>query len=162
MRRPGPGSRATRRETERGSSPPAMRTELLPLYKSARALPGSPQAEAEVKLQPQWGILWELLEALGVPVLGHDDQEAEDVIGTLAARATSPVAIVSGDRDLFQLVRDPDVWVLYPRRGVSDPPTLATSKNVRLGGYARYMSAMQPPPDGAGFAYEVGQSALGE
>ena len=99
---------------------PSWRTDLLPAYKSARALPGSPQEQAEVKLEPQWRILWEILEAAGVPVLGHPDHEAEDVIGTLAVRATTPVAIVSGDRDLFQLVRDPDVWVLYPRRGVSD------------------------------------------
>jgi 5'-3' exonuclease len=99
---------------------PAWRTELLPDYKSARALPGSPQEQAEEKLESQWGILWEILEAAGVPVIGHDDHEAEDVIGTLAARSTGPTAIVSGDRDLFQLVRDPDVWVLYPRKGVSD------------------------------------------
>src|SRR5436309_9428925 len=103
---------------------PAWRTELLPAYKSARALPDSPQAEAEDKLEPQWPIMWEILEAAGVPVIGHDDHEAEDVIGTLAARATTPVAIVSGDRDLFQLVRDPDVRVLYPLRGVSDLATV--------------------------------------
>src|SRR5205814_9078354 len=89
-------------------------------HKPARALPGSPQEQAEEKLERQMPILFELLEAAGVPVVGHADHEAEDVIGTLAARATTPVAIVSGDRDLFQLVRDPDVWVLYPRRGVSD------------------------------------------
>lgn len=99
---------------------PVWRTDLLPDYKSARALTGSPQELAEEKLEPQWPILFELLEALGIPVVGHDDHEAEDVIGTLAQRATTPVAIVSGDRDLFQLVRDPDIGVLYPRKGVSD------------------------------------------
>ena len=99
---------------------PEWRTELLPDYKSARALPGSPQEQAEEKLEPQMPILFELLEAVGVPVVGHADYEAEDVIGTLAARSKGPVAIVSGDRDLFQLVQDPDVWVLYPRKGVSD------------------------------------------
>ena len=55
-----------------------------------------------------------------IPVVGFEGYEAEDVIGTLAARAKGPVAIVSGDRDLFQLVRDPNIWVLYPRKGVSD------------------------------------------
>jgi 5'-3' exonuclease len=99
---------------------PEWRTELLPAYKSARALPGSPQEQAEEKLEPQMPVLFEILDAVGVAVVGHADHEAEDVIGTLAERATTPVAIVSGDRDLFQLVRDPDVWVLYPRRGVSD------------------------------------------
>jgi len=99
---------------------PEWRVELLPDYKSERALPGSAQEQAEVRLEPQMPILFDLLEACGVPVVGRDDYEAEDVIGSLAARAPGPVAIVSGDRDLFQLVRDPDVWVLYPRRGVSD------------------------------------------
>jgi 5'-3' exonuclease len=99
---------------------PEWRVELLPQYKSARALPGSAQEEAEDRLEPQMPILFELLDALGVPVVGHDDAEAEDVIGTLATRAKGPVAIVSGDRDLFQLVRDPDIWVLYPKKGVTD------------------------------------------
>jgi 5'-3' exonuclease len=99
---------------------PEWRVELIPAYKSARALPGSAQEQAEDRLEPQMPILFELLEACGVPVVGQDGYEAEDVIGTLAARAKGPVAIVSGDRDLFQLVRDPDVWVLYPKRGVSD------------------------------------------
>lgn len=54
------------------------------------------------------------------PDRGHPGYEAEDVIGTLAQRVPPPVAIVSGDRDLFQLVRDPDIHVLFPRRGVSE------------------------------------------
>ena len=58
--------------------------------------------------------------AIGVAVVGADGFEAEDVIATLAARAREPVEIASGDRDLFALVRDPDVKVLYPLRGVSN------------------------------------------
>src|SRR5207248_2908265 len=113
----------------------------------------SPQAEAEVKLEPQWGILWELLEATGVPVIGHDDHEAEDVIGTLAARSSTPVAIVSGDRDLFQLVRDPDVRVLYPRRGVSDLATvdeayIAEKYGIPPGAYLDYAVLRGDPSDG--------------
>jgi 5'-3' exonuclease len=99
---------------------PDWRVELLPDYKSARALPGSAQEEAEERLEPQMPIMFELLDALRIPVVGHPGYEAEDVIGTLAARSKGRVAIVSGDRDLFQLVRDPNVWVLYPRKGVSD------------------------------------------
>ena len=99
---------------------PDWRVELLPAYKSARALPGSPQEEAEERLEPQMPILFELLEACGVPVVGHDGYEAEDVIGTLAARAKGPVAIVSGDRDLFQLVDDERaVRVIYTVRGLA-------------------------------------------
>jgi 5'-3' exonuclease len=99
---------------------PEWRVALLPEYKSARALPGSAQEEAEDRLEPQMPVMFELLHKIGVPVVGHDGSEAEDVIGTLAKRSKGPTAIVSGDRDLFQLVRDPNVWVLYPKKGVSD------------------------------------------
>ena len=132
---------------------PAWRTDLLPDYKSARALPGSPQEQAEIKLEPQMPILFQILEATGVPVVGHDGYEAEDVIGTLAARASTPVAIVSGDRDLFQLVRDPDVWVLYPRRGVSDLAVvneayIAEKYGIPTRAYLDYAVLRGDPSDG--------------
>jgi 5'-3' exonuclease len=98
---------------------PEWRVELIESYKGFRAETGSAQEEAEDLLTPQMPVLWEILEGCGIPLVGHAGYEAEDVIGTLAQRAPGKVAIVSGDRDLFQLVRDPDVYVLYPRRGVS-------------------------------------------
>jgi 5'-3' exonuclease len=98
---------------------PKWRVELIPTYKAHRAEPGSAQAQAEEKLAPQMPILFEILDRCGIKVVGHPGYEAEDVIGTLIARAPGRVAVVSGDRDLFQLVRDPDVFVLYPKRGVS-------------------------------------------
>jgi len=120
---------------------PEWRVRLVETYKLHRTVPGSPAVAAEERLRFQLPVLWELLELCGVPVVSHPGFEAEDVIGTLAARARGPagpqrgpareaagspaertqrVAIFSGDRDLFQLVRDPDVCVLYPRRGTSD------------------------------------------
>lgn len=99
---------------------PEWRVELIDSYKAFRAEPGSAQEEAEDRLEPQMPVLFEILEGCGIPVVGHPGYEAEDVIGTLAVRAPGEVGIVSGDRDLFQLVRDPDIYVLYPRRGVSD------------------------------------------
>jgi 5'-3' exonuclease len=98
---------------------PEWRVELIEGYKAIRAEPGSAQEEAEDRLAPQMPVLFEILEGCGIPVMGHPGCEAEDVIGTLAERAPGAVAIVSGDRDLFQLVRDPNISVLYPRRGVS-------------------------------------------
>ena len=146
---------------------PAWRVELLPEYKSARALPGSPQEQAEEKLEPQWAILWEILEATGVPVIGHADQEAEDVIGTLAARATTPVAIVSGDRDLFQLVRDPDVRVLYPRRGVSDLATvdeayIAEKYGIPPRAYLDYAVLRGDPSDGLPGVRGIGEKTASQ
>ncbi|HWD09622.1 MAG TPA: 5'-3' exonuclease H3TH domain-containing protein, partial [Actinomycetota bacterium] len=67
-----------------------------------------------------------IMARCGLPLLGVAGFEAEDVLGTLAARAVAAggerdrVAICSGDRDLFQLVADPQVCVLFPRRGTSD------------------------------------------
>jgi 5'-3' exonuclease len=98
---------------------PDWRVELIPSYKDFRAAPGSAQEQAEEKLATQVPILYGLLEMCDIAVVGHADHEAEDVIGTLAQRAPGRVAIFSGDRDLFQLVRDPRITIIYPIRGVS-------------------------------------------
>ena len=98
---------------------PQWRVELIPSYKDFRAAPGSAQEAAEEKLSSQVPVLYGLLGMCNIAVIGHPDHEAEDVIGTLAQRAPGRVAIFSGDRDLFQLVRDPAVVVHYPVRGVS-------------------------------------------
>src|SRR4029453_12807644 len=66
-------------------------------------------------------IIREVLDALGIRAIGGDHYEADDVIGTLANGAGQPVRIVTGDRDLFQLVDDEaDVRVLYIARGVGN------------------------------------------
>ena len=98
---------------------PQWRVDLIPSYKEVRARPNSQQAQAEVTLGPQVPVLYAVLELAGIAVVGHPEAEAEDVIGTLANRAPGRVDIVSGDRDLFQLVEDPRVRVLYPVRGVT-------------------------------------------
>jgi 5'-3' exonuclease len=98
---------------------PEWRVQLIDSYKTHRTDPSSIQQQADQELAAQIPIIFRLLVLCGIKVMGHPAYEAEDVIGTLAERAPGPVAIVSGDRDLFQLVRDPDVFVLYPRRGVS-------------------------------------------
>lgn len=98
---------------------PEWRVRLIHTYKTHRTEPSSVQQQADSQLAAQMPVIFRLLELCGIKVVGHAGYEAEDVIGTLAARSSGPVAIVSGDRDLFQLVRDPDVFVLYPKRGVS-------------------------------------------
>jgi 5'-3' exonuclease len=98
---------------------PQWRVDLIPSYKTERAQPNSQQAQAEDTLGPQVPVIYAMLELFGIAAVGHPAAEAEDVIGTLAKRASGHVDIVSGDRDLFQLVEDPRVRVLYPVRGVS-------------------------------------------
>ena len=104
---------------------PQWRVDLLPSYKAHRVeaeVESAPDVE-EVPdpLQVQIPIIVEVLDAFGICVLGADGYEADDVIGTLATGAGQPVDIVTGDRDLFQLVDDEaDVRVLYIARGVGN------------------------------------------
>jgi 5'-3' exonuclease len=101
---------------------PEWRVELIESYKLHRTFgERSEQAEhVEQELEHQMPIIEELLGMARICVAGVAGYEAEDVIGALVPQAPGRVDIVSGDRDLFQLVRDPDVRVLYPKRGVSD------------------------------------------
>jgi 5'-3' exonuclease len=104
---------------------PQWRVDLLPSYKAHRVV--VPRADApdieEVPdpLEVQVPIIRDVLDAFGLCVLGAAGYEADDVIGSLASQAGQPVDIVTGDRDLFQLVDDErDVRVLYIARGVGN------------------------------------------
>ncbi|WP_245630481.1 5'-3' exonuclease [Granulicoccus phenolivorans] len=115
---------------------PAWRVELLPSYKTHRVADpaasaddghkpapgagGAPAAEAapaELGVQVPW--IEAVLAALGLAVVGADHHEADDVIGSLATQVSVPVDVVTGDRDLFQLVTD-RIRVLYTARGMSN------------------------------------------
>ncbi|MGH2829411.1 MAG: 5'-3' exonuclease, partial [Actinomycetota bacterium] len=99
---------------------PAWRVELLPEYKTHRVA-GEAGADGVEGPEEQEPVIREILGIAGIACAGAAGFEAEDVIATIAKRAPSPrVGIVSGDRDLFALVADPGVFVLYPRKGVSD------------------------------------------
>ena len=104
---------------------PQFRVDLIPSYKAHRVLKGTDTVEeAPADLLPQVPVIIEALAALGIARLGADGFEADDVIGTLVERyrGRMPVDIVTGDRDLFQLVDDAGpVRVLYTARaGVRD------------------------------------------
>src|SRR5207245_645741 len=71
-------------------------------------------------VDPQMKFIVEILDAFGISVAAAEGYEAEDVIATLVERLGGPVEIVTGDRDLFAIVRDPNVRVLYTLRGVSE------------------------------------------
>jgi 5'-3' exonuclease len=102
---------------------PQWRVDLIPSYKAHRVeevVPGgSDVEEVPDPLQVQIPVILEVLAAFGIAVVGADGYEADDVIGTLATDTGMPVEIVTGDRDLFQLVDDSlGVRVLYTARGV--------------------------------------------
>jgi 5'-3' exonuclease len=99
---------------------PAFRVEALPSYKAHRVAPEGGE-EAPEELGPQVPVLVEVLAAAGLARVGAPGYEADDVIGTLAERAEGPVDVVTGDRDLFQLVDDARrVRILYTARGITD------------------------------------------
>ncbi|PPK71047.1 5'-3' exonuclease [Actinokineospora auranticolor] len=102
---------------------PAFRVEAIPSYKAQRVAEEAPAGDVEVvpdTLTPQVPIILDLLDALGIATAQARGYEADDVIGTLAHReAGAAVEIVTGDRDLFQCVRDEPtaVRVVYVGRG---------------------------------------------
>jgi 5'-3' exonuclease len=93
---------------------PAFRVDVIPSYKTARLVRGAMPPE----LEPQEPIIREVLAAIGVEVIGSEGFEAEDVIASLLPKLTGKIEIVTGDRDLFSLVRDPDIYVLYTQQGI--------------------------------------------
>jgi 5'-3' exonuclease len=103
---------------------PQWRVDLVPSYKAHRVVAARPSAvdveEVPDPLEVQIPVILDVLDAFGICVIGAPAAEADDVIGTLATGAGQPVDVVTGDRDLFQLVDDEaDVRVLYIGRGVS-------------------------------------------
>ncbi len=131
---------------------PQFRVELIPSYKAHRldqSVDADPGAE-EVpdNLTPQVDMILEVLEAAGIATAGARGLEADDVIGTLATReSTDEVVVVSGDRDLLQLVRDdpqPPVRVFYVGRGLA---------KAELFGPAEVSAKYGVPQDNAGPAY---------
>lgn len=103
---------------------PHWRVELIPSYKAhrvAEVVPGGPDVEKVPEgLVAQVPMIRQVLAALDITVIGAPDHEADDVIGSLAAQADLPVDVVTGDRDLFQLIDDAhDVRVIYTARGMS-------------------------------------------
>ena len=104
---------------------PQWRVDLIPSYKTHRVVEvvvsGPDIEEVPDPLEAQLPLIRQTLDALGIPIIGVAEHEADDVIGTLATRSTMPVDIVTGDRDLFQLVDDSRaIRVVYTARGMSN------------------------------------------
>ena len=99
---------------------PTWRVELFPDYKANRLEEEGDEEEEPETLTPQIPILLDLLDLFGIPVVGVDDFEADDVMATYAEIEKGPIRIVTGDRDLFQMVDDKrDIKVVYLAKGIS-------------------------------------------
>ncbi|MGO2748089.1 5'-3' exonuclease [Microbacterium sp.] len=104
---------------------PQWRVDLIPSYKTHRVVEvidaGPDIEEVPDPLEAQLPLIRESLAAIGIPIIGVAAHEADDVIGTLATRSTMPVDIVTGDRDLFQLIDDSrGIRVIYTAKGMSN------------------------------------------
>jgi len=125
---------------------PDWRVALIPSYKEHRTAEPVPPA-----LEPQMPIIMECLEAIGVDTVGLEGYEAEDIIASLVARVRPPVEIVSGDRDLFSLIRDREVVVLYPEKGgiaVVDEAEVERRYSIPGRAYADFAILRGDPSDG--------------
>ncbi len=135
---------------------PQWRVDLIPTYKTHRLAPERADGAEEIPdtLSPQVPVIEQVLDALGIARLGSPGYEADDVIGTLTTRATGPVQIVTGDRDLFQLVDDArQITVLYPVKGVgnlqiTDEALLREKYGVTGAEYADMAALRGDPSDG--------------
>ncbi|MFG3090726.1 5'-3' exonuclease H3TH domain-containing protein [Streptomyces antibioticus] len=137
---------------------PQWRVDLIPSYKAHRVAEeraaGPDEEEVPDTLSPQVPVIEAVLDALGIARVGVAGYEADDVIGTFTARARGPVDIVTGDRDLYQLVDDArGVRVLYPLKGVgtlqlTDESWLREKYGVDGRGYADLALLRGDPSDG--------------
>ncbi|BBY89560.1 5'-3' exonuclease [Mycolicibacterium tokaiense] len=131
---------------------PQWRVDLIPSYKAHRVEQESPAGTPDVEevpdeLSPQVEMIMELLDAFGIACAGAPGFEADDVLGTLAARERrDPVVVVSGDRDLLQVVTDEPVpvRVLYLGQGLA---------KAMLWGPTEVAAKYALPADRAGAAY---------
>ena len=141
---------------------PASRVAAYAGYKAQR--PPDPEG-----LPDQFDVLREVLDALGLPQAWASDWEAEDAIGSLAeaAPAEDRIEIVTGDRDLLQLVRDPAVRVLFTLRGVTqlhdfDEAGVFEKYGVPAERYAEFATLRGDPSDGLPGVRGVGEKTARE
>jgi 5'-3' exonuclease len=132
---------------------PAFRVAAIPSYKAHRANPDGTEQAPEA-LTAQIPVIEQVLAAAGVAMAAAAGYEADDVIGTLTARAAGPVDVVTGDRDLFQLVDDArGIRVVYTARGLSkleivDEAAVTARYGIPGRSYAAFAALRGDPSDG--------------
>ncbi|HEV7208669.1 MAG TPA: 5'-3' exonuclease [Mycobacteriales bacterium] len=137
---------------------PAFRVAAVPSYKTHRLVQAS-GTDTPDDLAPQVEIILDVLRAMGFATAGAPGFEADDVIGTLAAASAGEVDVVSGDRDLFQVIR-PGVRVLYTveRGRPYDDAAVAARYGIPNGqAYADFALLRGDPSDGLPGVAGVGE-----
>jgi 5'-3' exonuclease len=135
---------------------PAFRVEALPSYKAHRVVEGGDGTEEQTPpaLAAQIPVINDVLGAAGIAVAGAPGYEADDVIATLAVAADQPVDVITGDRDLFQLVDDVQgVRIVYTVRGLTkleivDEAAVSARYGIPGQAYADFAVLRGDPSDG--------------
>lgn len=146
---------------------PAWRVDLVPTYKAHRVAYGDVEEVPEA-LTKQVPWIRATLDALGLPVVGAPDFEADDVIATLATKASQPVDVVTGDRDLFQLADDSrGVRILYVGRGVAKHEQvtdawLQAKYGITGAGYVDFAVMRGDPSDGLPGVKGIGEKTAAQ
>jgi DNA polymerase-1 len=138
-------------------SEPTFRHEAFQQYKANRQ-------ETPEDFRGQVSLIFEVLDALSVPHLSLAGYEADDLIATLAERASAQgmdVLIVTGDRDALQLVND-RVTLLMTRRGISDmtrfdPAAVVEKYGLTPGQYPDFAALRGDPSDNLPSVPSVGE-----
>lgn len=147
---------------------PSWRVELFPEYKANRVDESGEGEEEPDLLTPQVPIILDFFEALGFPILGADDYEADDVVATLAKREPGPIRIATGDRDLFQIVDDAkDTKVVYLAKGISahdlvDSKWIAEKYGIPPGRYSLFAMIRGDASDGLPGIRGIGEKGAAE
>jgi 5'-3' exonuclease len=133
---------------------PAFRVAAVPSYKAHRLAADGTSEEIPPALAAQVPLIEEMLRASGLAAVGQPGFEADDVIATLAARSPDPVDVVTGDRDLFQVVDDArGIRVIYTVRGllnidVIDEAAVSAKYDIPGRAYADFAALRGDPSDG--------------
>ena len=133
---------------------PAFRVAAVASYKAHRLAADGVSEEIPPDLLVQIPLIEEVLLAAGLAIAGQPGYEADDIIATLAARSPDPVDVVTGDRDLFQLVDDArGVRIIYTQKGLLRPDVIdeaAVTAKYDIPGraYADFAALRGDPSDG--------------
>jgi len=147
---------------------PSWRVELIPSYKAQRvefvASGGVQVEDVPDRLEVQVPYIRACLDALGIAIAGAPDHEADDVIGTLSHRSQMRVDVVTGDRDLFQLIDDSrGIRIIYTaakgvgRAEVYDEKALLAKYEIPAGRYADFATLRGDASDGLPGVKGVGE-----
>ncbi|MCX6500699.1 MAG: 5'-3' exonuclease [Arthrobacter sp.] len=155
---------------------PQWRVDRIPSYKARRVaetVTGGPDVEiVPDALTAQLPMIRRVLDLADIAVVGAPEHEADDVVGSYASHAGLPVDVVTGDRDLFQVVDDArQVRVIYTARGmrnleVMTDAVIVGKYRVLPAQYADYATLRGDSSDGlpgvAGIGEKTAAALLGE